>query len=61
MRIKIAFVVLFTAWFSSQALAQWNWQYPAPPPPPPLPPSVDQPDSSKERTAAASAEPPGKS
>ena len=47
MRIKIAFVVLFTAWFSSQALAQWNWQYPAPPPPPPLPPSVDQPDSLK--------------
>jgi hypothetical protein len=47
MLIKIAFVVLFTAWFSSQALAQWNWQYPAPPPPPPLPPSVDQPDSLK--------------
>ena len=47
MRIKIAFVVLFTAWFSSQALAQWNWQYPAPPPPLPTPPSLDQPDSLK--------------
>ena len=47
MRIKIAFVVLFTAWFSSQALAQWNWQYPAPPPPLPPPPSLDQPDPLK--------------
>jgi hypothetical protein len=48
MRTKIAFVVLFTAWFSSQALAQWDWlSYPAPPPPPPPPPSLDQPDSLK--------------
>jgi hypothetical protein len=48
MRAKIAFVVLFTAWFSSQALAQWDWlSYPAPPPPPPPPPSLDQPDSPK--------------
>src|SRR5262245_45118362 len=45
MRIKIAFVVLFTAWFSSQTMAQWDWlSYPAPPPPPP---SLDQPDSLK--------------
>jgi hypothetical protein len=50
MRTKIAFVVLFTAWFSSQALAQWDWlSYPAPPPPPPPPPSLDQPDSLKSR------------
>src|SRR5262245_50607417 len=43
MLIKISFVVLFTAWFSSQALAQWDWNlYPPPPPPPP---SLDQSDS----------------
>jgi hypothetical protein len=38
MRIKMALVLLFTALFSSQALAQWDWlSYPAPPPPPPPP------------------------
>jgi hypothetical protein len=44
MRIKIASLVLFTAWFSAQALAQWDWQPYPPPPPPPPPSSLDQPD-----------------
>src|SRR5262245_39308381 len=45
MRIKIASLVLFTAWFSAHALAQWDWQSYSPPPPPlPPPSSLDQPD-----------------
>jgi hypothetical protein len=45
MRIKVAYAVLFTALFSSHALAQWDW-LPNPPPPPP-PPSFNQPDSTE--------------
>jgi hypothetical protein len=47
MLIKIAFLVLFTAWFSFQALAQWDWQSYPPPPPPPPPSSLDEPESLK--------------
>jgi hypothetical protein len=38
MRIKMALLLLFTALFSPQSLAQWDWlSYPAPSPPPPPP------------------------
>jgi hypothetical protein len=46
MRIKVAYAVLFTALFSSHALAQWDW-LPNPPPPPAPPPPFNQPDSLK--------------
>src|ERR1043165_8765371 len=44
MRIKVAFLVLFTAWLSPAGYAQWEWPSP-PPAPPPYPGSpFDEPD-----------------
>src|SRR6188472_1480489 len=51
MRIRIAFLVLFTVWFSSDGRAQWEWPSYPPPSPPPYPTSpFDQSDASETPT-----------
>jgi hypothetical protein len=47
MRIKVAFLILFTAWFSPAGYAQWEWPSYPPPPPPPYPGLLDESDSSE--------------
>ena len=51
MRIRIAFLVLFTVWFSSDGRAQWEWPSYPPPSSPPYPTSpFDQSDASETPT-----------